>query len=173
MKIERTFIHASEPGESCFGVTPKALNSVNMTFIMNKLILSMVDSEMFFVSEINESVVASPAVRMDHTLKIHSTSNNRLQRGSSAIRNYLSIDTSIASEDTEYDCFTESSPASLAFDSTSAEEALINFNLSRKRRLTLTELSNSFSDTCEISVNSIPVKSGNFSNLRSVQIDRK
>ena len=168
MQIERVFIHTSEPGESCFGIAPKALDSINMTFIMNKLILSMVDSKMLLVPEINESIVATPAIRMDNTLKVYTTPDNRLQCGSPAIRNDLSEDTSIALEDTEYNCFTESPTASFALNATSAKETFIDFNLSRKRRLNLTELSNSFSDTCEISVNSIPVKSGNFSNLRSV-----
>ena len=71
MQIKRFLIHTPEPGESCFGISPKALDSINMTFIMNKLILSMVDSKMFLVSEINEPIVASPAVRMDNTLEVH------------------------------------------------------------------------------------------------------
>ena len=61
MQIERFFIHTSEPGESCFGIAPKALDSINMTFILNKLVLSMVDSEMFLVSEINECLIMLPA----------------------------------------------------------------------------------------------------------------
>ena len=173
MQIERFFIHTSESGESRFGITPKALDSIDMTFIMNKLILSMVDSKMFLVSEINEPIVAPPTVRMDNTLEVNTTSDNGLQCSSSAVWDDLSEDTPIAPKDTEYNCFSESSAASFTFNSTGAKETFINFNLSRKRRLTLTELSNSFSDTCEISVNSIPVKSGNFSNLRSVQINRK
>ena len=69
MQIERIFIHTSEPGESGFGKAPKALDSINMTFIMNKLILSMVDSKVLLVSEINKPVVASPAIRMDNAAK--------------------------------------------------------------------------------------------------------
>jgi hypothetical protein len=110
---------------------------------------------------------------MDNTLEVNTTPDNGLQCSSSAVWDDLSEDTPIAPKDTEHNCFTESPSASFALNATSAKETFINFNLSRKRRLTLTELSNSFSDTCEISVNSIPVKSGNFSNLRSVQINRK
>jgi hypothetical protein len=137
MQIERFFIHTPEPGESRFGISPKAFDSINMTFIMNKLILSMVHSEMFLVSEINEPIVASPAVRMDNTFEVHTTPDYRLQCGSLAVRNYLSKDTSIAPEDTEHNCFTESPSASFALNATSAKETFINFNLSRKRRLTL------------------------------------
>ena len=163
MQIERFSIHPSEPGESGFGKAPEALDSINMTLIMNELILSMIDSKVFLVSEINKSVIASPTIRMDNSFQVDTASNNPLQCGSPAVRNDLSKNASIAFEDAEYNCFTESSAASFAFNATSTKETFINFNLSRKRRLTLTKLSNSFPDSCEISVNSVPVKSGNFS----------
>jgi hypothetical protein len=173
MQIERLFVQALEPGQPGFGIAPKAFDSINMTFIMNKLILSMVDSEVLLVSEANKPVVASPIVRMDHTLKVDSTSENRLQRGSAAIRNYLGKDTSIKPEDTDHNSIIESTMTSFLLNTTNAEKAFVNFNFSRKKRLALTELGNSFSDACKLPVNSIPVESGNFSNLRSVQIDGK
>jgi hypothetical protein len=64
MQIERLFVQAPEPGQPGFGIAPKAFDSINMTFIMNKLILSMVDSEVLLVSEANKPVVASPIVRI-------------------------------------------------------------------------------------------------------------
>ena len=133
MQIERTFIHTSKPGESCFGISPKALDSIDMTFIMNKLILSMVDSKVFLIPEINEPVVAPPAVRMDYTFKIHTTSDNRLQRGSSAIWNNLCVDFSVSFEDTKDDCFSGSSTASTAFNTMSAKVAFIDFDFTTKR----------------------------------------
>ena len=42
MQIERFPIHTSEPGESRFGISPKALDFINMIFVMNKLILSII-----------------------------------------------------------------------------------------------------------------------------------
>jgi hypothetical protein len=92
MQIERFFIHTPEPGKSRFGISPKALDSIDMTFIMNKLILSMIDSKMFLVSEINESIIASPTVRMNNTLEVHATPDNRLQCGSLAVGNDFSKD---------------------------------------------------------------------------------
>ena len=71
MQIERKIIHSSEPGRPCFGLPPKDLNSINMTFIMNKLVWSMVDAGMFLVSGINESIVVSPTVGMYNSLEIY------------------------------------------------------------------------------------------------------
>jgi uncharacterized iron-regulated protein len=88
-----------------------------------------------------------------------------------AVRSYLCEDTSITSEDTEHDCFTESTTASFSFDAASVEVAFVNFNFSRKRRSAPKESGNSFSDSCEMPVDGIPVESGILSNLRSVQID--
>jgi len=169
MKIESFSIHTSELRKPGFGITPEGFNSVDMTLIMNKLILSMIDSKMLLVSNINKPVVASTAVRMNNCFQVYTASNNCLQRDFSTVRDNFSKTTTIAFEGAEYNCFSESSTPPFAFDAPSAKEAFINF--SRKWRLSLIELRNSFSDTCEIPVNSIPVKSGNFSNLRSIQID--
>ena len=94
MQIERKIIHSSEPGRPCFGLPPKDLNSINMTFIMNKLVWSMVDAEMFLVSEVNESIVVSPTVGMYNSLEVNATPYEPLQCGFSAVWNNLSKNTS-------------------------------------------------------------------------------
>jgi hypothetical protein len=69
MQIERFPIHTSEPGESRFGISPKALDFINMIFVMNKLILSIIYIHILgqtifilevFYSEINKKTI--PAV---------------------------------------------------------------------------------------------------------------
>ena len=106
MQIERSIIHSAEPGEPCFGIPPKDLNSINMTFIMNKLVWFMVDSEMFLVSDINEFIVNSPTVGMYNSLEVNATPYDPLQRGFSAVRNNLSKNTSNTSEHFERNCCT-------------------------------------------------------------------
>lgn len=170
MQMKGLFTHTSESVKSGFGKAPEAFNSVDMTLAVDEFILSMIDPKMLFVSKIDESVIPSPPIRVDDGFKIDTTSNNPLQRGSSAIWNDLSIHFPIAFEDAKNNSFTESSSASFAFNSPSAKEAFVNFNLSRERRLSLTELGNSLSDFCEISVDGVPVKTGDFCNLRGVQI---
>jgi len=170
MQMERIFAHTSEPGQSGFCIAPEALDSVNMTFAINKFILPVVDSKMLFVTKINQAVIASPAIRMNNTFQTHSSAYNLLQRGSTAIRDDLSIDFSVSSEDTKNDSFTESSTASFAFNAASPEKAFINFNLTRKRRLLATKLSDSLSDFCDVPVDCVPVQTGNSCYLRGIQI---
>ena len=160
MQMKRVFAHTSEPGQSGLCITPEALDSVNMTFAINKFILAVVDSKMLFVTKINEAVVASPAIRMNDTLETYSTTDNLLQRGFTAIRDDLSVDFPIASKNTKNYSFAKGTTASFAFNATSAEKAFINFNLTRKRRLFVTKVSNSFSNFCDVPVNRVPVQTG-------------
>ena len=170
MQMKSFFAHTSESEKPGFGITPEAFDSIDMVFAMDEFILSMVDPKVLFITKVDESIVTSPAIGMDNAFKTHTTSDNRLQCGSPAIRDNFGIYFPIAFEDAKYNSFTESSTASFAFNSPSAKEAFINFYLSGKRRLPFTEFGNSFSNFSEISVDSIPVKTGDLRNLRSIQI---
>lgn len=170
MQMKGLFTHTSEPIESGFGVAPEAFNSVDMTFTKDEFVLPVVDSKVLFVAKVNKPVIASPSIRMDDTFKVNPASDDPLQRGFSAIQDDLGIHFSVAFEDAKNNSFTESATASFALNPASAEETFINFNLSGKRRLPFTKLGNSFSDFCEVSVDSVPVQTGNFSNLGGVQI---
>jgi len=170
MQMKSLFAHTSESEKPGFGITPEAFDSVDMAFAMDEFILSMVDPKVLFITKVNESIVTSPTIRMDNAFKAHTASDNRLQRGSPAIRDNFGIHFPVAFEDAKNNSFTESSTASFAFNPPSAKEAFINFNLSGKRRLPFTEFGNSFSNFREISVDSIPVKTGDLSNLRGIQI---
>jgi len=86
-----------------------------MTFItMGKFILPMVDSEVFFVTKVNEAIVPLPAIRMNDAFETYVTSNNRLQHGSSAIRNNFGEYFPVAFKNTKNNCFTESSTATFS-----------------------------------------------------------
>ena len=170
MQMESCFTHTSEPGKPGLSKAPEALNSINVAFALNEFILSMVDPEVLFISQIHESIIPSPTIGMDDALKAYSTSNNRLQRGSSAIWNNFCIHLAVTFEDAKDDCFSKGSSASFSFYPASAEEAFINFHLSRKRRLPFAEFGNSHPNLVKVSVDSVPVKAGNLSNLRGIQV---
>jgi len=170
MQMESCFTHTSKPEKPGLGKSPEALNSVDVAFSLNEFILSMVDPKVLFISQIHEPIIPSPAIGMDDAFKAYSASNNRLQRGSSAIRNNFCIHFPVAFEDTKDNCFSKGSSASFSFYSSSAEEAFINFYLSRKWRLSFAEFGNSHSDFVKVSVDGVPVKAGNLSNLRGIQI---
>jgi len=52
------FTHTTKSVKTGFGKSPEAFNSVDMTLALDKFILPMVNPKMFFVTNINESVIA-------------------------------------------------------------------------------------------------------------------
>jgi hypothetical protein len=49
-----------------FGKSPKTFNAVYVVSnAVRKLISNVIDTEMFLVSEVNQTVVSTPTVRMD------------------------------------------------------------------------------------------------------------
>ena len=170
MQMEGQFTQPSKFGKPGLGIAPEAFDSIDMTFTMDKFILPVVDSKVFFIAKVNEAIVPSPAIRMNNAFEIYTTSNSRLQRGSPAIGNNFGEDFPVAFKDTENNCFAESSTATFSLNASGAKVAFINFNLSRKRRFPLTIFGNSLPDFSELSVNSLPIQAGYFCNLRGLQI---
>ena len=170
MQMEGHFTQPSKFGKPGLGIAPEAFDSIDMTFTMDKFVLPVIDSEVFFIPKVNEAIVPSPAIRMDDAFEIYTTSNNRLQRGSPAIGNNFGEDLSVAFKDTKNNCFAESAAATFPLNASGAKVAFINFNFSRKRRFPLTIFGNSFPNFSEVSVNSISIQVGDLCNLRGIQI---
>jgi len=170
MQMEGQFTQPSKFGKPGLGIAPKAFDSIDMTFTMDKFILPVVDSKVFFIAKVNEAIVPSPAIRMNNAFEIYTTSNSRLQRGSPAIGNNFGEDFPVAFKDTENNCFAESSTATFSLNASGAKVAFINFNLSIKRRFPLTIFGNSLPNFSKVSVSSIAIQLGDFCNLRGIQI---
>ena len=62
MRVKGIFSDSTELRESGFCETPKALNTVNMGFSSNKFVIPMVYSKVFFVPQINQSIIPAPAI---------------------------------------------------------------------------------------------------------------
>ncbi len=114
--------------KTMFSITPEALNAVDMCRAPHELALSMVDSEVLRVTDINQSVVAAPPVGVNDHLRCDTTANNGLQRHLFAVRYDLWIDLTVTLEETEDDGLATGSATALAAHSTSAEVRLIDFN---------------------------------------------
>ena len=115
MQMEGQFTQPSKFGKPGLGIAPEAFDSIDMTFTMDKFILPVVDSKMFFIAKVNEAIVPSPAIRMNNAFEIYTTSNSRLQRGSPAIGNNFGEDFPVALKDTKNNCFAESPTATFSF----------------------------------------------------------
>ena len=81
----------------------------------------MPDPEMFLVPNVNEAIITSPRVRMENTAWIYLAPNYALKRTFSTVWDDLRVNFTTSLENAEYNGFSESSAASLAFNSTSAE----------------------------------------------------
>ena len=64
MQIESLFRHAIELVQSSFGIRPETFYSINMIITDGKDIIRMNDSKMLGVTDINQSIITSPAIRM-------------------------------------------------------------------------------------------------------------
>ena len=75
----------------------------------------MFDAKMFSISDIDESIVITPSVRLDYVFHGNTTSDNGFQRGFGAVRNNFSVDFAIAFKNAKDDGFTRSTLASFPF----------------------------------------------------------
>jgi len=134
VQVERVRHDAVELLQPMFGEAPEALDAVDVMRATGKLILSMIDSITLRVTDIDESVIAAPAVRMNNCLRSNTIANNSLQSGFRADRHDLRIDFVVALQQPEDRSLARSTATTLATDATSTEVAFIDFDLARKWR---------------------------------------
>jgi len=173
VQIKGGLIHASELGKPGFGETPEALNAVDMGLPSNEFVFPMINSEMLLVSQVDQSVISSPPVRVNDALQVDAPPDNALESITTTVGHNLSVDLAVSLEYAKDDGFAISAPSSLAFDATGAEVTLVDFHFSGKRGLLLAEGSDTFSYGLEIPVNCIPIQACQLSDLKGVQIQYK
>ena len=94
---------AVELGEPSFGEAPEGLDAVDMhTVALGEFMLAVVDPQMLVVADIDESVVAAPAVGVDDAFQRHLALDDGLQRGFFAIRHDLGIHPAMPLEDAKH-----------------------------------------------------------------------
>ena len=77
--VKRVPWHAVELHHPALGIAPKTLDAIDMNVASGKFISAMVDSQVFVKADIDQSVVAPPAVSVDDTGNIGFASDDRLQ----------------------------------------------------------------------------------------------
>ena len=81
-----------ELSQSSFGKAPERLNAVDMRIAPGKLIVAVVNAVMFIKANIDQAIVAAPAIRVNHTGNVYFSSDDGLQDGFRSIGNNLSVD---------------------------------------------------------------------------------
>ena len=120
MKIKSLSLYAPEAYQTSFGISPKTLYAIDMAIFIGKFIVTMVDSIMFLVTEIYQTVIPSPTVRMNNTFGIHAATDDALQSDLGAIRDNLCINLPLPFEEAKNYCFSSSATTSEPSDSASA-----------------------------------------------------
>ena len=167
MQIKSRLLHTFKFSKSGFGISPKPFNAIYVRSASDKFIRTMINTKVFFITNVNQAIVTSPTVRMNNTVQTYLSAYDLLQSGFRAIRNYFCIHFPISFKDSKYNSLSIGSSTSFAFDTLCSKEGFINFYFSRKRRFLFTVFSDSFSDCFKISINRITVQSGNLCYLSS------
>ena len=134
----------------------------------------MVNTKMLFESDIDQTVVAMPEVRVNDRLETDFAPYNCLQRTLFAVRDYLRIDPSVSFENTEDDRLAASSPTALAGNPSATEIRLVDLDLSAlKRSMSLAFLKQSDTYFLKDQIYAFACYAGQLARLRSRQIHRK
>ena len=66
MQVKSTFVHPTKARQTALGETPKALNSIYVAATSDKLITSMIHTQVLGIANIYEPIISSPAIRMNN-----------------------------------------------------------------------------------------------------------
>ena len=132
MKVKSVFCQAPKAHKSRFCKCPEAFNTINVWLFVGKLIVAVLHSKMLLVAQVNQAIVATPTVRMDNAFKLHTATDDTLESGFWAVRDYFRVNSTVAFEQAENNSFPSGPTASDASYPTSAEVTFINLNLDRK-----------------------------------------
>src|SRR6188768_4322549 len=130
--------HAIELSQMPFCKAPERFDTVNMPLTIGKFILSMVNPEVFVKTNINQSVIASPAIGMNDRIRRYMTTDNGLQRHFRTIRNNFRINFSLPLEHTKNNRFPIGSTTSFSSHALSAKIRFIDLYRALQWRFKLT-----------------------------------
>ena len=141
MKVEGMFGDSVELEQASFGEVPEALDAVDVVGSADELVLRVADPEMLVEAEVDQAVVASPAVGMEDGFGSDSAANHSLESGFGGIRHDLGVDLVPSFEQPEDDRLAAGSATSFAAHAARAEVRFVGLDLAQEGRTALTRLS--------------------------------
>src|SRR6266581_8064968 len=121
MEVEGMFGDAVELEQAAFSEAPEAFDAVDVLRSAGELVVGVADPEVLVEAEIDQAVVTSPAVGMEHGFGSDSAADHRLQSGFGGVGNDLGVDLVASFEQTEDDRLAAGSSASSAAHATRAK----------------------------------------------------
>jgi len=137
MQVEGAWVHAAEANQPGLGMPPEAFDAVDVSVPFGKFVLAVIDAQMLAVTDIDQAIVTTPAIRIDDAFEFDLATDNLLQRGFGAIWNDLGVDMTVPLKDAKDDRFAKCAAASFALDASGTKERFIDFNLSGEGRLVI------------------------------------
>ena len=129
MQKEVLGTNAAAFGESRFRRAPRALDPVDVNAAAaDEDTVAMFDAEMFPIPEVDQAVVANPAVGMNDAGQGDAPPNNGPQCCLFRVRDDLGIDAALALEDAKHDRLPARPAAAFAADAAPAKVGFIDFD---------------------------------------------
>ncbi len=138
MEVEGMFGDAVELKQAAFREAPEAFDAVDVLRSAGELVVGVADPEVLVEAEIDQAVVTSPAVGMEHGFGSDSAADHRLQSGFGDVGNDLGVDLVASFEQTEDDRLAAGSSASSAAHATRAKVRLVGLDFALEWRVALT-----------------------------------
>lgn len=129
MQMEQVAADAVELGQTPLGKAPEAFDPVDVALAADELVLPMLDAKVFFITHVDQAVVPTPAIGMDHDPGLDFAANNRLKSLFRTVRDDLGVDPAITFEDSEDDRLAAGPAAAFAADSAFAEVGFVDLGL--------------------------------------------
>ena len=139
MQVEGVSRQTFELSEPVLGEAPKGFDAVDVIFPVGELILTMADAEVFGIANVDEAVVADPAIGVNHGVEVDLSSDNPLESTLSGVRDDLSPDAVASLEDSEDDCFVARSSPSFTLDTLGSKIRFIELDGAADRRLSFAD----------------------------------
>ena len=128
VQVERMTRHALELREPVLGEGPEALDAVDVRPAVGELVLAVVDAQVPGVADVDQAVVAGPAVGVDDGLEAHLAPDRLAQRGFLHVGDDLGVDLAGALEHAEDDRLAPGAAAAFALDPAWAEVRLVDLD---------------------------------------------
>ena len=174
MQIEGLFGYSSGLREPRFSPLPKVFNTFDVIATIRKLIVSMLDSIVFLIAKINQSVVGFEAVRIDCWIRTDLRGDDRIKFVYWTVWNNLSIYVSSSFDQTKHDVFPLGSTTAFTANAFRSEVAFIKLNATFfKDAFLFAKVNNTFSESKEDTIDWLTTDARQWGNFGCFKVKGK
>lgn len=131
VQVKHMALDAFHLGQTQLGVSPERLDTIDVRLRVGELVTAVIHAQMLGVADIDEAVIAAPAIAVDDAVQRYLAPNNLLQRGFPGVGHDLGGDPAVALEQAKDDGLAACTAPALATHATRAEVGLVHFDLTR------------------------------------------